>query len=321
MNNPKVSILIPAYNPGSELIEAINSAINQIYKNIEILVIDDGSNNKFYLNESKKKFEFYDNIIFLELKNNQGVSSALNFGIDNSKGEYISWLSHDDLFSKYKIKKQINFLSKNIEAKIVSSNAIVFNRKIKYFKKFNLKKDMFTFSDLFYNDKVNGCSILLDKKIFSEYRFDVNLRYTQDYDLWLRISKKYKIYHLNKYLIYSRRHLSQDTITHNKEVLQEIENLSLNYLNNFIFENYYFKNQKKIFVSIYFFSYRGKIKTVNKIIRNFFSVNDKNLFLNLIYSFVFLTITTFGLFLNKIRFIYNNLINLRIHNYESYQNK
>ena len=301
----KVSILIPAFNPGVELLEAIKSAVNQLYTNIEILVVDDGSENKKYLNIAKEKYLNEKKIKFFSYENNKGVSAALNFGVLESKGDFISWLSHDDVYSKYKIKKQIEYINKNEHIKILSSNAIVFNRKANYFKKFKLNKFKFTTNDLFYNDKLNGCGLIICKKILEEFKFDEKLRYTQDYDLWLRISKKYTIFHYEKFLIFSRKHSGQDTIVHNSEAFKEIEKLNSNYLNEFVFDTYYYNKFNSILMSVYNYSYRGNIKIAKNIFYTYLSLSNRN-YINISFKVLFvLLVSFFGLSLNKIKFIYN----------------
>ena len=314
MNNKtyKVSIIIPAFNPGNEILEAIESAINQLYSNIEIFVVDDGSENKKYLNIAREKYLNEKKIKFFSYEVNKGVSAALNFGVQESTGDFISWLSHDDVYSKFKIKKQIEYINKNKNIKILSSNAIVFNRKVRYFKKFRLNKIKFTINDLFYNDKLNGCGLIIYKKILEEFKFDEKLRYTQDYDLWLRVSKKYTIFHLEKFLIFSRKHSGQDSIVHNKEAFKEIEKLISNYLNEFVFDNYYYKKFNLILISIYNYSYRGNIKIAKSILYTYLSLSKRN-YLNIIFKVFFaLLVSFFGLSLNKLKFIYNYILLKRL---------
>lgn len=104
---PKVSIIIPVYNGEKYVSEAIKSALNQTYKNIEVIVIDDGSEDKTetICKSFGKKIKYFK-------KKNGGVSSALNLAIKKMRGDYFSWLSHDDLYYPEKIERQIKFLFK-----------------------------------------------------------------------------------------------------------------------------------------------------------------------------------------------------------------
>ena len=106
-----VTIIIPVFNGSNYLRDAIDSAINQSYKNTEIIVINDGSDDS---NQTKQISISYGYKIRYIEKDNGGVASALNLGIRNMNGEYFSWLSHDDIFEYDKIEKEISFaLQKN----------------------------------------------------------------------------------------------------------------------------------------------------------------------------------------------------------------
>ena len=101
---PLVSIIIPVYNGGNYLSEAIDSALNQTYENIEIIVVNDGSQDD--LKTEQIALSYGERITYVS-KENGGSSSALNVGIRTMKGEYFSWLSHDDLYLPEKIEKQV----------------------------------------------------------------------------------------------------------------------------------------------------------------------------------------------------------------------
>ena len=101
---PKVSIIIPVYNGENFLEQAINSALHQTYDNIEVIVINDGSNDKGKTEAIAKK---YNDKIKYFYKENGGVASALNMALEKMSGDYFSWLSHDDLYYDDKIEKQI----------------------------------------------------------------------------------------------------------------------------------------------------------------------------------------------------------------------
>lgn len=92
MYKPRISVVIPVYNGENYLKEAIDSALNQTYENVEVLVVDDGS-----VDGTREIMNAYgDRIIGLHKKNG-GVATALNMGIAHMSGEYFAWLSHDDL--------------------------------------------------------------------------------------------------------------------------------------------------------------------------------------------------------------------------------
>ena len=141
----KVSIIIPVYNVEPYLKECLNSVINQSYKNIEIIIINDGSTDG-----SKKICETYANldrrIIFIDNHNNKGVSYSRNLGINYATGEYILFIDSDDFIDK----KYVYFLMKNIDDKEISICNISDDYVLKKIvKKRNIKK---SFTGNFYED-------------------------------------------------------------------------------------------------------------------------------------------------------------------------
>ena len=98
--NPKVSIVIPVYNGSNYLREAIDSTLAQTYRNIEVIVVNDGSDDE---GKTKTIARMYGDKIRYFSKVNGGVSSALNVGIKEMTGEYFSWLSHDDIYMPEKV--------------------------------------------------------------------------------------------------------------------------------------------------------------------------------------------------------------------------
>ena len=116
---PLVSIIIPVYNGGNFLRDAIESALNQTYPNIEVIVVNDGSDD---CGETEKiASDFVGKIVYLS-KENGGVSSALNFGIQQMKGDFFSWLSHDDLYVETKIEEQLFYFFKDPSIELVYGN-------------------------------------------------------------------------------------------------------------------------------------------------------------------------------------------------------
>ena len=118
---PKVSIIIPVFNGSNYLQEAIDSALAQTYKNIEVIVVNDGSDDHGATENVAQKYE--DRIRYFS-KENGGVASALNWGIKNMTGEYFSWLSHDDIYFLKRFKLRLGFCKK-INYRMQSSMAVM----------------------------------------------------------------------------------------------------------------------------------------------------------------------------------------------------
>lgn len=207
---PKVSIVIPVYNGADFLAQAIESALNQTYSNIEVLVINDGSRDcgatETIAKSFGKKIRYYN-------KKNGGVSTALNLGIQKMKGQYFSWLSHDDEYYPNKISSQIDFLKKQKNKNIVLYSDFDLidpsSKKIRSVKLESVPSDKFKFA-LIKGSPVSGCTTLIPKTIFKKIGFfKANLRTVQDYEMWFRIAEKYHFVHMSSVLLKSRIHPGQ----------------------------------------------------------------------------------------------------------------
>lgn len=217
--NPIVSIVIPVYNGEEYLREAIDSVLNQTYRNIEIIIVNDGS-----IDKSEEIIKSYtDNRIRYFKKENGGVASALNLGIKNMKGEYFSWLSHDDIYYQDKIEKQISALSKLDKDKrdktILYSNWVLIDKDSKMFDVFRIEKryDKRKLNYPLYpivKCIVHGCSLLIPKICFYEVGlFNEKEKTTQDYEMWFRMFPKYNILFQPYFVVKFRNHDKQGTNT------------------------------------------------------------------------------------------------------------
>lgn len=210
--NPKVSIVIPVYNGSNYLKEAIDSALAQTYKNIEVIVVNDGSNDNGAT--EKIALSYGDQIRYFS-KPNGGVATALNLGIEKMTGEYFSWLSHDDKYLPAKISTLINVLVE-LEDKttVLYSDYELIDESSSLITQITLNhvqlEDKPFYSIL--RGSVHGCSMLIHKSCFEKIGlFNIVLKTTQDYDLWFRMLQKYHFKHVNRYLIQSRWHPEQDS--------------------------------------------------------------------------------------------------------------
>lgn len=246
----KASIIIPVYNGSNYLKEAIDSALIQTYKNIEIIVVNDGSNDD---GATEKIATLYGDKICYYNKKNGGVASALNYGIEKMTGEYFSWLSHDDLYEKTKIEDQIKVMDRyNSDSVVVACNSrILFANGIK--KKEYIDKKTFEYFDIFLATSagvgVNGCSLLIPKKVLVEnHGFNENLPVTQDYDLWFRLKDKCKFVLLEKNLVIYRRHDQQDSVQKQKLCQEAGDQLHFDFLNEISYERFekYFSDKTNI---------------------------------------------------------------------------
>mgnify|MGYP001610144553 CR=1 FL=1 len=200
-----VSIIIPVYNGEKYLREAIQSALDQNYDNKEIIVIDDGS-----IDSTKDIMLEYAGIDQI-FKTNGGTASALNSGIRKSSGEWIKWLSADDVLYPDAISEMMR--------NVTDRNTIHYTH-YDYINEFGEITGEFVEHDrpeselwgYFYG---NGSSSLIHKDVFRKVGlFDDSLRHSEDYEFWLRATQVYgcKLSLINLKPLKYRRH--PDQLTH-----------------------------------------------------------------------------------------------------------
>ena len=193
-----ISVVIPSYNRKDFLKRSIDSAINQTKKPLEIIVVDDGSTDG---TETMIKSD-YDFVKFIKQKN-KGVSAARNIGIKVSIGEWICFLDSDDEWKKDKLEKQINAMKSNPGYKFFHTNEIWIKNGLKINQKKKHKKyGGHIFDKCLDMCRISPSSVMIDKTVFDEVgNFNENLFVCEDYELWLRICDKYRVFFIDEPLI------------------------------------------------------------------------------------------------------------------------
>ena len=213
MDTPKISIVIPVYNGADYLSEAIESALHQTWPNVEVLVVNDGSCDGGATAAVAKRYG--ERIIYIE-KPNGGVASALNEGIRQMKGEYFSWLSHDDLYLPKKLAHQMKLLHQCGDPRqlVAGGYYIVDGAKhplaVMDFHRLYPKDKLETPLFPVFHCAVNGCTMLIHRSHFDRVGvFDEALPTTQDYELWFRMLRGQKLLYTRSIDMVSRAHSGQ----------------------------------------------------------------------------------------------------------------
>ena len=188
-----VSAVIPTFNRGHCLLRAINSVLAQTTPVDEIIVVDDGSDDKTY--DLLVKSELLDmrgqlpNIRYL-YQENKGVSAARNLGIKEAENEYIALLDSDDAWAETKIERQaLKLEKKNFSCRITHTEEIWLKdgQRINPKKK-HKKSGGFIFEKCLPFCCISPSSVLLHRTLFNDYGFfDEKLPACEDYDMWLRL--------------------------------------------------------------------------------------------------------------------------------------
>lgn len=189
--SPLVSIVIPVFNGANYLSEAISSAVEQSYDKIEILVVDDGSND-----ETPEIVKSFGNSVRYFRKENGGTSTALNLGISEMRGEYFCWLSHDDLYHRDNIASQIARLTEledkrtiiMTDLNCIDAQGSVFVSDTEYRLRYGVwpKRWSSRIYPVMYM-ALHGCQLMFHRSVFDVCGlFDPNFRVAQDYEFFGR---------------------------------------------------------------------------------------------------------------------------------------
>lgn len=221
--SPVVSIVIPVYNGANYLREAVDSALAQRGAGIEVIVVNDGSNDEGKTGAVARSFG--DRIRYFE-KENGGVATALNLGIREMRGRYFSWLSHDDVYHPDKIARQLARLDAlKDDRTILFCNYHVIDGVSRITGTGAIEESLLDNSILLVvGTHINGCSLLIPKAAFdSAGTFNESLRNSQDNELWLRmVMKGYRFQYLPEALIQSRAHAERGSLITSQRHAQEL---------------------------------------------------------------------------------------------------
>jgi glycosyltransferase involved in cell wall biosynthesis len=223
---PKVSVVIPVYNGSDFLAEAIESALRQTYQNVEIIIVNDGSNDDGATVEIISRYG--DRVIAVE-KENGGCASALNVGIIRATGEYISWLSHDDLYEETKIEDQMLMaVGYGNDKRIIFSDFSAITGEGKFKGNFVMppvREEGFRYW-LTEENCIHGCTLLVPRTAFEVHGgFEPELRTTHDYEKWFQFASDYEFCYQPGLLVKSRIHDQQCSVRMRNIVESEINDL------------------------------------------------------------------------------------------------
>ena len=277
---PLVSIIMPVYNGEKYVADSINSILNQTYKNIEFIIINDGSNDK----TSSIISSYKDNrIIFIKNDKNNGIVDSLNYGFSIANGNYIARMDSDDISHLKRIEKQVRFMETNIDIDFCgswgkdiktkkyiktpfSNDEIVatlfftcpFLHPSMFFRKKIMQK--FTNTDQTSKKNINNKNIAFYK---CNILYDKNYEFAEDYELWTRLCEKANVANIQESLIFLRFHENNTSLIEKERqrvVVKKIhEKLYLK--NKIVFS----KEELDCYEDICDFSYKEKI---NKNIEN-----------------------------------------------------
>jgi len=211
MSLPLVSVVMPVYNGEKYLIQAIDSVLNQSYRNIELVIVNDGSTDS-----SKKIITAYSDsrIRFVENEINSGIVYSRNKGLESANGEYVATLDCDDLALPERIEKQVDFMEKNPEYGMCGTFYIAIDGMDIPGGKKHFPTD---FQNIATHLVLGNCfcnsTVMIRSHIAKELKYREKFDIVEDYELWYRISKRAKLANLPFYGTLYRVHGTNISVT------------------------------------------------------------------------------------------------------------
>lgn len=268
-----VSIIVPCFNQAQYLDECLQSALNQTYKNWECIIVNDGSTDNTA--EISKKWTEKDTRFFYFEKENGGVSSARNYGINNSKGNYILPLDGDDYISDNYLEICVDELDKNPNLKLVYGKAEKFGVETGLWNLPNYSFDFLLLINIIF------CTAMYRKTDFEQLGgYDENMKHgLEDWEFWIRLLKKGGEVKRNLTCVFYYRTKETSRNTDLYKVEQNI-NESYNYIFNKHRECYETKNNIELYSKYTEFKYNLENLNMYLTKKDFF-----NLFIQRIKNF------------------------------------
>lgn len=248
--NPLISVLIPTYNCEAYVYDAVKSILDQTYPFFECIIIDDCSTDKTV---EIIKF-FNDERIKLIVKpENSGYTDSLNYGLTIASGKYIARMDGDDFSLPNRFEKQIAVLENNTDIvvcgtifKILGTDTIIQapenHKEIK--------------QELLKNSCIGHPTAMIRKATLDAYNISYNTEYepAEDYDLWVRLSKRGKLYNLQEVLFLYRVHKNQVSITQREKQRYSASKSRFNMISRLRFD--YSHEEKQAYIKQFSFTER-----------------------------------------------------------------
>jgi len=198
-----VSVIIPCYNHGHYLPVAIESVLQQTHPIVEIIVVDDGSTDN-----TKQVAQGYAKVKYIRQKN-QGLSASRNTGIKNCSGDWVIFLDADDWLYPDAIETNLHYLRQNEQAAFVSGSYDNVDEAKNIIAECKVEINANHYQHFLHYNYVGMISTVLYRRwIFDEFLFDETLKACEDYDLYLKIARKYPVIHHTEKIAAYRKHSS-----------------------------------------------------------------------------------------------------------------
>jgi len=221
---PEVSVIIPSYNSAKYLTDAVDSVLNQTFREYEVLVVDDGSTDN-----TEAVMRGYRGPVRCIRQRNSGVAAARNCGIKESRGRYLAFLDADDTWRHDKLEAQVRALRRNSVFRACYTAFTVVGPDLTPIGVKRSHREIASLEDLLLRGNVIGsiCSVVCERSLFETAGgFDPSLSQCADWDMWVRISTLTEFLYLDEPLVTYRQHaanMSRDACLLERDSLRVLD--------------------------------------------------------------------------------------------------
>lgn len=209
LDNPKVSVIMPVYNGEQYLNEAIESILNQSFRDYEFLIVDDCStDSSFQIIASYKDSR----IRLLRNDKNMGLVASLNKGIKFAKGDYIARMDCDDVSLPDRLEKEVAILDMFSEVGVCSTWGKFIDKKGIEVGELRTRVGNRLYKNFWKPSPIIHAACMIRSQIIKENRFDPMFEHAEDYELWLRLFNKTKFFNINEFKYLIRLHDKRVTV-------------------------------------------------------------------------------------------------------------
>lgn len=238
-----VSIVLPTYNGEKYLRQSIESVLSQSYKNLELIIVNDCSNDntEVIIGEYVKQD---DRIVSITNPQNYKLPKSLNIGFNKAKGEYLTWTSDDNYYMESAIREMVDYLEFHQDKIAVCSDYVQINTINNEVRNKVVDNNIET---LIFEGNSCGACFLYRASVAREIgNYDEEKNLVEDYDWWLRMGLVGEIGRINKNLYYYRKHENSLTTQRKLEITQKARILRQSYLQKYLHKFPYLKQTQKI---------------------------------------------------------------------------
>lgn len=199
MNIPKISIILPVYNGDMYVSNAITSILNQTFKDFELIIIDDGSQDSTV--SILESFRQKDSRIKVISRENKGLIATLNEGFSIAKGQYIARHDDDDISHSTRFEKQVRFLDNNLDYALCGTFYNVVDENSNFIRKHLLPSTNDNIQKHLFDSCFGHGTIMLRRSMIENMEwYKPDALYVEDYDFFIRISNRFKVHNIPEYL-------------------------------------------------------------------------------------------------------------------------